>query len=214
MSLNEKIEMLGISEEGFELYCQTFVKNWSQYRIKETESPGWYLVKSRTGRPVHLRREAIADHLYGKYWVSIFAPEVPRYLPFDIDQSPAQLQIYRAITYWANDLLTFRSSETGGLHAYVFLPPAFPIRWDKLLKITEIELRKMGIELAPGTCELPLNPKLSLRLPLGRQSCLVHPKTLLPLDLNLGDAINYISTHIRYYSIVDLFPWLKRRIHE
>ena len=214
MSFIEKLLRLQISGETFELFCSIFVKNWTRYRIKEDESSVWYSVKNKKGTPVPLTRDTVAYHLIGKHWVSTFAPAVPRFLPFDIDPSPAQLQIYRGIRHWVKDLLVFRSSERGGLHAYVFLSPAFQIPWAKLLKITKRELKKRGIEIKPGLCEVSLDPKVSLRLPLGKGSFLLDPETLLPLDLNLEQTINLISTQIRYLNIGDLFPWLKRITHE
>ena len=209
MFMQEKLDRLGISKEAFDSYCSLLIKDWSRYRIKKGSSE-WLLVKNKNGKPVHLTRDTIAYHLLGKYWISTFAPPSARYLCFDIDPSEEQLRIYREIHDWLVHPIVFQSSERKGLHVYVFLSSASPIRWYKLHQITQFELRKRNIEVKPGICEIPLDPNVSLRTPLGRGSSLLDPKTLAPMNLSLKESINFLSTHTKYFTIKDLFPGLKK----
>ena len=52
-----------------------------------------------------------------------------------------------------------------------------------------MELKIRGIETAPGICEVFPAPNRFLRLPLGKGSCLLDPKTLTPMNLTLAESI-------------------------
>ena len=213
MSLIEKIERLQISEESFEFYCSTFIKNWSRYRLKKIEGD-WFLVKNKRGKPVHLTKDMVAYHLLGKFWVSTFPVKVARFLCLDIDHSPDQLAIYRIVKDWLKHPLVLQSSERGGLHVYAFLSPDFPICWSKLLNLTKTQLLKRGIDIKPGTCEVFLEPNVSLRLPLGKGSFLLDPGTLQPFCTDVAEAIRFIEKTITPFSLQDLFPGLQEKLLE
>lgn len=212
MNFSQKLERLRISEDQFNFYWRTFIQDHTRYRIKEKASD-WYVVKSRNGQNVKLTRDVVAYHLLGKHWISVFGPILPRYICIDLDPSPERDDIYWKITHRISSPLTFQSSDRKGLHVYIFLSADFPIRAEKLYNITERALKYMGIEAAPGICEIFPRPTRSLRLPLGDGSFLLDPRTLAPLCTDLKQTLDIMESNLRRYSFVELFPELWQKIH-
>ena len=211
MSLNEKLKRLQISEDDFELYCFIFIKDWSRYCRKEIGGE-WFMVRNRREKPVRLIRHVVGYHLLKKFWISTFPGKIARYLCFDIDESPEQLAIYRILKEWVKNPLVFRSSSSGGLHIYIHFAPEFLISVQKLQSIAKATCKRLGINVAPGVCEIFPNRIRSLRLPLGRESFLLDPESLNPICTDVGTAIRHIKNNIRYYSFEDLFPQLAKRM--
>lgn len=213
MTLIEKLERLQLSEEDFEFYCSTFIKNWSRYNRKESHGD-WFLVKNKRGRPVYLPKDVVANHLLGKFSIATFPDKLARYFCLDIDQSSEKMAIYRSVKKWLGAPLVFQSSTSGGLHIYAHLAPDFPISVQKLLSITEATCKATRINLSPGVCEVFPRPGKALRLPLGPGSFLLDPESLSPICTDVGTALRHMSKNIKYYSFQDLFPQLARRIDE
>ena len=211
MTLREKLELLQISEEDFEFYCEGFIKNWDRYTIMK-DNVDWHVIKTKTGKLVKLDEHAVAYHLLGKYWVGTFAPQIARHLSIDIDFSEKLPSIYRIVRDWVPHPIVFQSSNSGGLHVYAFLHFGFPIRANKLHSVTTIELRIRKVETAPGICEVFPAPNKSLRLPLGRGSYLLDPLTLRPMNMDLKASIEFIRTNFYRHSLGELFPGLQRKM--
>ncbi|HPD60853.1 MAG TPA: hypothetical protein PKV48_03725 [Thermodesulfobacteriota bacterium] len=207
LTLKEKLQQLGISEQEFDFYCETFVESGSMYRIKEPGSE--WIIPKRNGRNIPLSRNVIAYHLLGKYWISTFSFQITSHLCLDLDQSPSFVRNYNAIMKWLRTPpLVFQSSASKGLHIYIFLD--FKIRSEKLFKITRHVLESKGVWVHPGACEIFPAENKSLRLPLGAESILRHPQTLRPISTNLNEAIKYIKANLRPYPFQELFPGLAR----
>jgi len=213
MSFAEKLERLQISEDAFDFYWSTFIKNPSRYNRKEWDGD-WFLVKNKRGRPVHLPKDVVANHLLGKFSIATFPDKLPRYLCLDIDRSSEQMAVYRIVKEWLKVPLVFQSSSSAGLHIFAHLIPTFVICIQKLLSITEATCKVMRINLSPGVCEVFPRPGKGLRLPLGQGSFVLDPESLKPICTDVGTAIRFIAENIRYYSFQDLFPQLARRIDE
>jgi len=211
MTMREKLEALGISEHAFKFYCEVFIQNWQRYMIKK-DNQDWQVIKSKTGKFVKLDEHVIGYHLLGKYWVGVFAPQVPPYLCIDIDASESLPLIYRTVRAWVTHPIVFQSSGSKGLHVYAFLEFNFPIRAKKLISITSMELKMRGVETEPGICEAFPVPNKFLRLPLGKGSCLLDPKTLTPMRVTLAESIKFIKDNLYRHRFGELFPGLYRKI--
>lgn len=211
ISMEDKLKILDISDHEFEFFFQLFVQNVQRYLIKK-EGEDWQVAKSKTGRVLRLDKNVVAYHLMQRYWVATFAPEVSHHLCIDIDASRNFSFVYNTVREWIPRSIVIMSSDRKGVHVYAFIHPDFPIRSDKLLSITSMELKMRGIETDPGICEIFPSPKRFLRLPLGKGSCLVDPKTLVPLNLTLADSIRFIKENIWRHGFEELFPGLYRRI--
>jgi hypothetical protein len=211
MALGEKLQALGISQEDFNFYSELFIQNRQRYMTKKGDED-WLVIKSKTGKFIKLHDHVVAYHLLGKYWLGVLAPEVPWHLCIDIDASESLPSIYRIVRDWVPHPIVFRSSNSKGLHVYAFRDFDFPIRANKLIRITSKELKIRGVKTAPGICEVFPAPNKFLRLPLGKGSCLLDPKTLTPMNLSLGESIKFIKENLRRHSFEELFPGLYRKI--
>lgn len=211
MGLEEKLEVLQISEEDLKFYCEVFIKNWQRYMTKKDDED-WHVIKSKTGKLLKLDEHAVAYHLLGKYWVATFAPVVPRYLCIDIDASENLPSIYKIVRDWLPHPIVFQSSNSRGLHVYAFLEFNFVMRAKKLISITTTELKMRGVETRPGICEVFPSPNKFLRLPLGRGSCLLDPENLSPMNLTLAASIRFIKENLWRHTFEELFPGLYRKI--
>jgi hypothetical protein len=148
----------------------------------------------------------------GRYWVATFAPEVSRYLCIDIDHSKHFLWVYNTVREWIPHSLVILSSDRKGVHIYAFIDFDFPIRTHKIFSTTTMELKIRKIDTAPGICEVFPAPNKFLRLPLGRGSCLLDPKTLAPMKLSLAESINFIKDNLWRHTFEELFPGLYRKV--
>jgi hypothetical protein len=211
MALGEKLQVLGISEEDFKFYSEVFIQNWQRYMTMKDDED-WQVIKSKTGKFIKLHDHVVAYHLLGKYWLGVLAPEVPWYLCIDIDASHSLPSIYRIVRDWVPHPIVFQSSDSKGLHVYAFRDFDFPIRANKLIRITSTELKIRGVKMAPGICEVFPAPNKFLRLPLGKGSFLLDPNTLTPMNLSLGQSIKFIKESLRRLSFKELFPGLYRKI--
>jgi hypothetical protein len=210
MTLDEKMERLGISNEDFEFYCRTFVHNWSRYRIKKVGEE-WSLAKNGN-RDIPLTKNAVAYHLLGKYWISTFAPEKAGYLCLDLDPTPDIQETYSRVVQWLKYPLVFQSSDRGGLHVYALFNPDFRISPEKLFNITFKLLELRGTKVGPGSCEIFPFPNKSIRLPLGTGSILLDHKSLRPLATDLKEVFRFIRKNCRRYSFKELYPDLWKKI--
>jgi hypothetical protein len=211
MTLDEKLKRLGISKRHLQSYMRTFVQNPQQYLIKY-EAEGWKAVKSKTGKFVPLNENSIGFHLLGKYSVATFSPDVTRYLCLDLDRTPGLMTTYAFILDWLESPLVFLSSESRGLHVYIFFDIGFCIKPEKLVSITSKELEIRKIPTGPGICEIFPSPNKFLRLPLGQGSMILDPRTLNPLCQDLKESIEFIRKNLRMFSFEELFPGLARKI--
>ena len=211
MPLGEKLQALGISQEDFNFYSELFIQNRQRYMTKKDDED-WLVTKSKTGKFIKLHDHVVAYHLLGKYWLAVLAPEVPLHLCIDIDASHSLPSIYRIVRDWVPHPIVFQSSDSKGLHVYAFRNFDFPIRANKLIRITSTELKIRGVKTAPGICEVFPAPNKFLRLPLGKGSCLLDPNTLTPMDLSLRESIEFIKENLRRHSFEELFRGLYRKI--
>jgi len=207
----EKLKILGISDHEFQSFFELFVQNPLRYMIKK-EGEEWQVVKTKNGRFLRLDKNVVAYHLMQRYWIAAFAPEVPRYLCIDIDDSKHFSWVYNTVIEWVPRSIVILSSDRKGVHIYAFIHHDFPIRSDRLLSITSMELKIRGIETAPGTCEIFPAPNRFLRLPLGKGSCLLDPKTLTRMDLSLGESIRFIKENLWRHTFEELFPGLHAKV--
>lgn len=206
----EKLKILGISEHEFQSFFELFVQNPHRYLIKK-EDEEWHPATTKTRKFLRLDKNVVAYHLMQRYWIATFAPEVPRYLCIDIDDSKHFSWVYNTVIDWIPRSIVILSSDRKGVHIYAFIHHDFPIRSDRLLSITSMELKIRGIETAPGTCEIFPAPNRFLRLPLGKGSCLLDPKTLSRMDLSLGESIRFIKENLWRHTFEELFPGLYRK---
>src|SRR4030042_237428 len=209
--LEEKLKMLGISDHEFQSCFELFVQNPQRYLIKK-EDEDWQVIKTKTEKLLRLDKNVVAYHLMKKYWVATFAPEVSHYICIDIDVSRNFSLVYNTVRYWIPRSIVILSSDRKGVHIYAFIHSDFPIRSDRLLSITTMELKIRGIETAPGTCEIFPAPNRFLRLPLGKGSCLLDPSTLSPMNLTLAESIRFIKENLWRHRFEELFPGLYRKI--
>jgi hypothetical protein len=211
MTLKEKLEVLGISEEDFRFYGEVFIQTRQSYMIRKDDA-NWYVIKNRAGNLVKMSKHAVAYHLMQKYWVATFAPEVSQYLVIDIDSSPNFLLVYNAVREWLPHSLVVLSSDRKGIHVYAFMDPAFHIRTHKLFSAATMELKIRGIGTAPGTCEVFPAQNRYLRLPLGKGSYLLDPKTLTSMKISLPESIKFIRQNLWRHRFEELFPGLYRKV--
>jgi len=207
----EKLKLLGISDYEFQSFFELFVQNRQRYMIKEDDE-SWQVIKSKTGKFVKLDDHALGYHLLQRYCVGVFAPQIPRYFCIDIDASENLPWVYRIVRNWVPRPIVFQSSDSKGLHVYAFLEFNFPIRANKLISITSMELKMRGVETAPGICEVFPVPNKFLRLPLGKGSYLLDPDTLRSMNMNLKESIAFMKSNLWRHSFEELFPRLYRRM--
>jgi hypothetical protein len=210
----EKLKLLGITEYEFQSFFELFVQNPHRYMIKK-EGEEWQVVKTKTGRYLRLDKNVLAYHLMKRYWIATFAPEVPRYLCIDIDDSKHFSWVYNTVIEWVPRSIVIFSSEGKGVHIYAFIHHNFPIRSYKLLTVASKELEIRGVKTAPGTCEIFPAPNRFLRLPLGKGSCLLDPNSRTRLNLDLAESIRFIKENLYRHTFEELFPRLysKRALH-
>jgi len=211
ISMEDKLKILGISDHEFQSFFELFVQNPQRYLIKK-EGEDWQVVKTKTGKLLRLDKNVVAYHLMKKYRVATFAPEVSRYLCIDIDVSRNFSLVYNTVREWIPRSIVVLSSDRKGVHIYVFIHPDFPISSAKLLSIASMELDIRGIKTAPGICEVFPAPNKFLRLPLGKGSCILDPKTLTPMKLTLGESIKFIEENLWRHGFEELFPGLYRKV--
>jgi len=207
----EKLKILSITEYEFQSFFELFVQNPHRYIIKK-EGEEWQPATTKTGKFLRLDKNVVAYHLMKKYWIATFAPEVSHHLCIDIDVSPRFSWVYNTVIEWVPRSIVILSSDRKGVHIYAFIHHDFPIRSDRLLSITSMELKIRGIETAPGTCEIFPAPNRFLRLPLGKGSCLLDSKTLTRMDLSLGESIRFIKENLWRYTFEELFPGLHAKV--
>lgn len=210
ISMEDKLKILGISDHEFQSFFELFVQNPHRYMIKK-EGEEWKVVKN-AGRFLKLNKNVVAYHLMKRYWVATFAPEVSRHLCIDIDDSKHFLWVYNTVIEWIPRSIVILSSDRKGVHIYAFIDHGFPIRSDRLLSIATMELKIRKIETAPGICEVFPAPNRYLRLPLGKGSCLLDPKTLNPMNLSLGASIKFIKANLYRHTFEELFPGLYAKV--
>ena len=211
MTLEEKLARLGISDADLNFYFELFAQNPQRYMLK-TNDDNWQVIKSKTGRFVKLDRHVVAYHLLGKYWAATFAPEVSHHLCIDIDASRNFSLVYNTVREWIPRSIVILSSDRKGVHIYAFIHPDFRIRTYKIFSAASMELKIRGIETAPGTCEIFPAPNRFLRLPLGKGSRILDPKTLTPMNLNLAESIKFIEENLWRHGFEELLPGLYRKV--
>ena len=206
----KKLKLLGISDYEFQSFMELFVQNPHRYMINK-EGEEWQVVK-KGGRFLKLTKNVVAYHLMKRYWVATFAPEVSHHLCIDIDDSKHFLWVYNTIREWIPHSFVIQSSDSKGIHVYAFMRLDFHMRTHKLLSATTMELKIRKIETASGICEVFPSPNRSLRLPLGKGSCLLDPKTLTSMNLNLAESIRFIKENLWSHTFEELFPGLHGKV--
>ena len=210
ISFEEKLKMLGISDRECQSFFKLFVQDPQCYLMKK-EGEGWQ-VATKAGRFQRLDKNVVASHLMQEYCVATLAPRTPLYLCVAVGGAKKFSWAYNTVRDWIPRSLVILASGGGGVQIYAFIDPEFPIGTDKLYSVVSMELKIRGIETPPGTCEIFPAPNRFLRLPLGKGSCLLDPKTLTPMNLNVRESIKFINQNLWRHGFEELFPGLYSKI--
>lgn len=192
MKFNDRLDNAGITNEQIKYYWKTFVKghhrNWQRRKFDSV----WWFCKRKNGAIIPLSKYTVIRHLLGEYWIAKEMAGKTDYFVIDLDfdsENPLGNR-YDVITKIFPNPIPLRSSESGGIHLYYFLDWMY---WKtEIPKMIMGLLTKNGISLSPGFIELFPGTINHLRLPLGMDSVILAPKTLLPLNLSLSESIEYI----------------------
>jgi CspA family cold shock protein len=191
------------------------IDNWLPARFlreRTAEDPDLPLMVSE---PRILSAHTVANHLAGKGWVGVSPPSWTSWFAFDIDlakgpsgkalgaeEAQRRCDAVLSAVWWAFDFGTGRlpvvlRTPGGGYHVYVPLArsednerntwPAHVIRERVMAR-----LRASGLRLRDGELELWPSGKI-LRLPMGRQMCLLEPQN--PDD---PDCLGLVPVHARF----------------
>jgi hypothetical protein len=153
----------------------------------------------------------IREHLRGRCWIAVLRDDATRILSADLDAKSgadafgAMIARYERITDLMPEPVVFRSSCSGGVHLFWLLEHEVPT--EPAMAMLRRYFSENCVEVGPGTCELRATTTESLRLPLGRESVLLHPRTLLPLP-EVGEdiftAIEYLTDQFRPHRSQDI----------
>ncbi len=176
-SILELLKKAGISKEDFEFYVHQFASNRHPYLVPYGKHE-W-----RRGKGDGITDTQIAKHLAETSRYGVTGGEYTDYFVIDIDiKDPTKAgkrDFYRRMEI-ARELfpagLLIQSSSSGGVHLYQFLLE--PVLLDDLIQLVSIRLHFRGIQAQAGKYEID-KLKHGLRLPLGKDSYILDPDTLL-----------------------------------
>jgi hypothetical protein len=206
--LEEKLNVLEISERDLQLYSSTFIQDRTRYLINEA-GQGWKEAKTRNDKNIPLTSDLVASHLLGKHTVATVGPKKTQQFCVIIECVRGLRPFYEKIITYLQTPLVFFNSGTEHLFFYTHLD--FSISSEKLPLVLSFELDRIGLRrcpapyrIFPGICEF-------LRLPLGKESFMVDPQTLhvaFP-GSEVKAAIEFIRTRLRVLRFSELFPGVK-----
>jgi hypothetical protein len=153
----------------------------------------------------------IRDHLEGRCWVATTRAEATKILGVDLDakQGPdpegAMLRRYELILKLMPEPLVFRSSSSRGLHCYWHLEEE--VLEERATTMLRHYFMEHEIGVGRGTCEFRPTIGQSMRLPLGAESALLDPHSLLVHEAGREDpaaAIEFIMKNLRRHGCREL----------
>ena len=188
----QRLEYLDITQEHFEFYVELFVKQYTRY-WKRYENSGWFQMQHRdTGGLIPLTKYEVVRFLAGEFWLCKAMAGQNDFFCIDLDNKCGTVELYERYKLISNVLpgpLVIQSSSSYGLHLYYFFSTDY---WRPNIKKYLAELLAAnGIQIERGYVEPFPGIITQMRLPLGKDSILLDPVTLDPLNLTLRESIEY-----------------------
>ncbi len=183
-----RLQQLGITEDHFDRYCKMFCVTRRQDRYLNRNQDSWPTVKHPWDAKLLFR------HLGGEITIGLFPAASINYLMFDIDNHEPGLMVSPQercrliLSVYSTKPLVYTSSESGGLRVCYFLDQVHPRR--QVYQFAERRLASIAIEVKSGYIEIRATGAGD-RLPFGKGSELVDPKSLLPVSgVSLAEKID------------------------
>lgn len=198
----QRLEYLDISQGHFDAYVDLFVKVFTKYWMRYEYSNWFQMQPRRVNKPIPLNKYVIVRFLAGEFYLSKEMAYWNDFFCLDLDNRCGTDELYARYRSFRAVLptpLVIQSSSSLGLHLYYYI--------DGLCRSTEIKrlladlLTGHGIQAKPGYIETFPGNVSHLRLPLGKDSMLLDPDTLVPLDLTLRESIEFCAEFKAEYSI-------------
>jgi hypothetical protein len=157
----------------------------------------------------------IRQHLEGRCWVAVTRADATRILSLDLDckggpdPEGEMLKRYDRIRRIMPEPVVFQSSNSRGLHLYWFTAEEIPT--EPAVTLLSRVLAEQGVQVGRGTCEVRPTTGQCLRLPLGAESALLMPDSLLQysdIGANPGAAIDFLVRTTKRYRAQQLLDRL------
>lgn len=196
---DQRLALLGISEDDFGLYYDLFLKHRRPDTYSEQKPDGWPQRKYRWDDSLILR------HLCGSTNVAIpFGLEVDQ-IVLDIDNhgdrdwTEVERSVRSSIKAIPGEPIIYRSSDSEGFREIWFMKES--VSRIELNNWTKRTLQLAGVTVKSGQCEVRLGSEPD-RIPFGYHSMLLDPVTLEPLfNLDLKQTLRVVDEHRQLHAI-------------
>lgn len=165
------IKEIGIPEEMFLFYIQTFIKQPYPYMVWSGISESWTQLKYT------LNKSTIARHLKGEITIATYGSFKTSYFVIDLDYNKAagDSEIWERVNkirriFPSGILIT--SSPSKGFHYYVFFDSEYST--NQVQKLVRSRLTRHGISIKAGYVEIFPDRNKALRSPFGMGSDVIY----------------------------------------
>jgi hypothetical protein len=146
----------------------------------------------------------VQRHLEGRWWIAVTRADATRILSVDLDCNAgpdpvgAMFKRYDRIRKIMPEPVVFQSSNSHGLHLYWLVEEEVPTA--AAVALMARIFAEQGVQVGRGACEIRPTIGQCLRLPLGDESVLLNPDSLLQygtVGTDPGASIDFLAHNIK-----------------